>query len=379
MFSRRCWAWFSMVSTRDLKKPTAACTDGTTQGQRDDLLRGGGSSMNLKRLLMGCACVLPWLAWPAFCQVRMDEGMKPQNGATSAQSPAPISFGGYLIGVGDILNIQVAEEDEVSGRYQVSDKGDIQLRLLSAPVKASGLTTFQLSKNLEDQLKQQQILKQPYVTVLIERGMTQNVTVVGPVARPGIYPIERPTHLLDILSMSGGLQQDAGQSITINHRNQGAAGGKDSAGNRPPTQPETIDVSTLMSGENREANVLVQPGDEITVSNASVVYVVGDVNRPGAFSVRDPRNGISVLRAIALVEGPKSTASLGKAIIVRKSTSNSRQEIPVDIKKIMKGKAQDQMLAANDILFIPVSGFKQGLHAMGDIATRAATGVVRVY
>jgi len=334
--------------------------------------------MNLKRLLMGCACVLPWLAWPAFCQVRMDEGMKPQNGATSAQSPAPISFGGYLIGVGDILNIQVAEEDEVSGRYQVSDKGDIQLRLLSAPVKASGLTTFQLSTNLEDQLKQQQILKQPYVTVLIERGMTQNVTVVGPVARPGIYPIERPTHLLDILSMSGGLQDDAGQTITINHRNQAAAG-KDQAGNASPAQPESIDVSTLMSGENREANVLVQPGDEITVSNASVVYVVGDVNRPGAFSVRDPRNGISVLRAIALVEGPKSTASLGKAIIVRKSTSNSRQEIPVDIKKIMKGKAQDQMLAANDILFIPVSGFKQGLHAMGDIATRAATGVVRVY
>lgn len=335
--------------------------------------------MNLKRFLMSCACVLPWLAYPVSAQVRMDEGVKPQGGTTSAQSPAPIGFGGYLIGVGDILNVQVAEEDEVSGRYQVSDKGDIQLRLLSAPVKASGLTTFQLSKNLEDQLKQQQILKQPYVTVLIERGMTQNVTVVGPVARPGIYPIERPTHLLDILSMSGGLQQDAGQSITINHRNQGAAGGKDSAGNRPPTQPETIDVSTLMSGENREANVLVQPGDEITVSNASVVYVVGDVNRPGAFSVRDPRNGISVLRAIALVEGPKSTASLGKAIIVRKSTSNSRQEIPVDIKKIMKGKAQDQMLAANDILFIPVSGFKQSMHAMGDIAARAATGVVRVY
>lgn len=334
--------------------------------------------MNLKRLLMGCVCVLPWLACPVFSQVRMDEGMKPQNGTTSAQSPAPISFGGYLIGVGDILNVQVAEEDEVSGRYQVSDKGDIQIRLLSAPVKASGLTTFQLSKNLEDQLKQQQILKRPYVTVLIERGMTQNVTVVGPVARPGIYPIERPTHLLDILSMSGGLQDDAGQTITINHRNQ-AAVGKDQAGNAAPAQPESIDVSALMSGENREANVLVQPGDEITVSNASVVYVVGDVNRPGAFAVRDPRNGISVLRAIALVEGPKSTASLGKAVIVRKSTSNSRQEIPVDISKIMKGKAQDQMLAANDILFIPVSGFKQSLHAMGDIATRAATGVVRVY
>lgn len=338
------------------------------------------SAMKLRHFLIACVCVLPWLASQAAAQVRMEEGVKPDNQTSGAQSPAPTMFGGYLIGVGDILNVQVAEEDEVSGRYQVSDKGSIQLRLLSGPVKAAGLTTFQLSKNLEDALKKQDILKQPYVTVLIERGMTQNVTVVGPVARPGIYPIERPTHLLDILSMSGGLQQDAGQTITINHRNQAAAAENGADGKATPAQPETIDISALMSGENREANVLVQPGDEITVANASVVYVVGDVNRPGAFAVRDPRNGISVLRAIALVEGPKSTASLGKAIIVRKSTSgNSREEIRVDINKIMKGRSQDTMLMANDILFVPASGFKQSLHAMGDIATRAATGVVRVY
>lgn len=335
--------------------------------------------MKLRKLVV--ACILPWLASQAVAQVRMDDGMKPEGASTAAQSPAPQFFGGYLIGVGDILNIQVAEEDEVSGRYQVSDKGNIQIRLLSEPVKAAGLTTFQLSQSLEDALKQQQILKQPYVTVLIERGMTQNVTVVGPVARPGIYPIERPTHLLDVLSMSGGLQQDAGQTITINHRSEAATGGENSNGGKAASsQPTTIDVSALMSGENREANVLVKPGDEITVSGASVVYVVGDVNRPGAFAVRDPRNGISVLRAIALVEGTKSTASLGRAVIVRKSTSDSsRKEIPVDINKIMKGKAQDPVLMANDILFVPVSGFKQGLHAMGDIATRAATGVVRVY
>lgn len=336
--------------------------------------------MKLWHFLIACACVLPWLASQAAAQVRMDEGVKPEGQPSGAQTPAPAMFGGYLIGVGDILNVQVAEEDEVSGRYQVTDKGNINLRLLSGPVKAAGLTTFQLSKNLEDALKKQDILKQPYVTILIERGMTQNVTVVGPVARPGIYPIERPTHLLDVLSMSGGLQQDAGQTITINHRSQPAPAEKGSDGQATPTKPETIDVSTLMSGEDRAANVLVQPGDEITVSNASVVYVVGDVNRPGAFAVRDARNGISVLRAIALVEGPKSTASLGKAVIVRKSTSgNSRQEIPVDIKKIMKGHAQDTMLMANDILFVPASGFKQSLHAVGDIATRAAEGVVRVY
>jgi len=306
---------------------------------------------------------------PATAQQRLDSTTFPPPQAPATQPSGPILFGGYVIGIGDILNIRIAEEDDVSGRYQVNDTGDIRIPLLSEPIHAGGKTTFEVSKQLADALRKQDILKDPFVTVLIERGMTQNVTVVGPVARPGIYPIERPTHLLDILSMSGGLLPTAGQTIAIIH----GAEAKSADTKLSDGGTTSVDVATLMSANNREANVLVQAGDEIQVANAAVVYVVGAVVKPGAFAVQDPKNGMTVLRAIALVEGTVPTAALGKTIIVRKSNDESdREEIPIDLGSIMKGKQKDPILLANDILFVPQSGFKQGMKRMGDVAVVAA-------
>jgi len=206
--------------------------------------------------------------------------------------------------------------------------------------------------------------------VFIERGMTQNVTVSGPVSRPGLYPIEKPTRLLDVLSMSGGLAPNAGGTITITHAPDAKAG---TDGGANATTSENVDVATLMSGDNRVANVLVHAGDNITVSGASVVYVVGAVTKPGAFAVQDPRKGLSVLKAIALVEGTLPTAKMGSAIIVRKSTNETgREEIPVDLSKIIKGQDKDPILMSDDILYVPNSAFKQGVKRMGDALTLAA-------
>lgn len=345
--------------------------------------------MDKKRLLVGCAMVsfaYGSMGPTAHAQQRVDRaGAPPASAPQQPDTDGSKLYGGYMIGVGDIINIRIAEEDDVSGRYQVSQAGDVKIPLLEKPIHAEGLSTFDFSSLLAQELKKQQILKEPYVTVFIERGMTQNVTVSGPVARPGIYPIERPTKLLDVLSMSGGLAPNAGQTIVITH----AAVGENPTGTGKPSVSveqkspaaagsnasgfENVDVATLMSEENREANVLVRAGDQITVSNASVVYVVGAVTRPGAFSVQDPKSGLSVLKAIALVEGTLSTASLGKTIIVRKSTNETgREEIPVDLGKVMKGQVRDPILMANDILYIPQSGMKQGLKRMGDAAQAAA-------
>jgi polysaccharide export outer membrane protein len=305
-------------------------------------------------------------------QARVDGTVPPQTPATAPQPVVDGSklYGGYMIGVGDIINIRIAEEPDVSGQYQVSESGDVKIPLLEKPIHADGLSTFDFSGRLAQELKTQQILKDPYVTVFIERGMTQNVTVSGPVARPGIYPIEKPTRLLDVLSMSGGLAPNAGGTITITHAPDAKAGADGSANG---ATSENVDVATLMSGDNRVANVLVHAGDNINVSGASIVYVVGAVTKPGAFAVQDPRKGLSVLKAIALVEGTLPTAKMGSAIIVRKSTNETgREEIPLDLSKIIKGKDKDPILMSDDILYVPNSGFKQGMKRMGDAATLAA-------
>ena len=103
----------------------------------------------------------------------------------------------------------------------------------------------------------------------------------------------------------------------------------------------------------------IRPGDTINVSHAGIVYVVGDVAKPGGFLIEN-NDRLTVLQAIALAQGTNKTAGLNQTRLIRK-TDNGRQEIPVPLKKILSNKASDELLADGDILFIPVSGTKSAL------------------
>ena len=305
-------------------------------------------------------------------------------------------YGGYMIGVGDILDIHVNDEDRVTGRYQVDQDGKLSVPLLSGSIPAAGATTFELSSRLREELKKQDILREPAVTVLIVRGMTQNVSVLGAVMRPGTYPIEKPTSIMDLISLAGGLAPNAGSTVTISHQGDPHAPAMVNASVTNNTAPPTannisvtnnsatgtnnkdsilsINLTTLMSSKDPASNVTVRAGDVITVLTAPVVFVVGAVLRPGAFTVQDAKSRMTVMQAIAMAEGTTSVASLGKTIIVRQSSSDTeRKEIPVDLKQVMRGKQKDEILEANDILFVPESGLKASLAKMGQIGTQAAS------
>jgi polysaccharide export outer membrane protein len=305
-------------------------------------------------------------------------------------------YGGYMIGVGDILDIHVNDEERVSGRYQVDQDGKLIVPLLSGAIPAAGTTTFELSTRLREELKKQDILREPAVTVLIVRGMTQNVSVLGAVMRPGTYPVEKPTSIMDVISLAGGLAPNAGSTATVSHQGDSHAPSVVNASvttsnasvttnnasvttnNATATNNKdgilSINLTSLMASKDPAANVMVHPGDVITISTAPVVFVVGAVTRPGAFTVQDAKSRMTVLQAVAMAEGTTSLASLGKTIIVRQSSSDTeRQEIPVDLKQVMRGKQKDEILEANDILFVPESGLKASLQRMGQIGTQAAS------
>lgn len=295
----------------------------------------------------------------------------------SADQPTSNFYGGYQIGVGDILDIHVNDEEEISGRYQVDQSGKVKVSLLSSPLDAAGTTTFDLAARISDELKKQQILRDPSTTVLILRAVTQNVSVLGAVVRPGVYPVEKPTTLLDVVSLAGGLAPNAGNSLTIFHASE-APGSGTTAASAPSngTPVVTINITDLLAAKDPLLNRPIHSGDVITVNTASVVFVVGSVTRPGAFAIQDRRSQMTVLQAVAMAEGPTPNASLGKTIIIRQSTSSSeRKEITVDLKKVMKGKDSDQVLEANDILFVPQSGLKAGARRLGEMGTQAAVGM----
>jgi polysaccharide export outer membrane protein len=118
-------------------------------------------------------------------------------------------------------------------------------------------------------------------------------------------------------------------------------------------------MGTKPGNTTRSFNVDIRPGDTIVVSHAGIVYVVGDVGKPGGFLIQ--RNGhLTVLRAMALAQGPNRTAALNSAKLIRQ-TDDGREELAVPLRKILSNKAPDQTLADGDILFIPSSAAKNAL------------------
>jgi len=111
------------------------------------------------------------------------------------------------------------------------------------------------------------------------------------------------------------------------------------------------------------------------------VYVVGEVHKPGGFVLKTNEN-ISVLQAIALAEGVTSTSSRKQARIILAGQNNgSREEVPINLDKILAGKAPDPLLKPNDILFVPTSASKAALHgfAQSTATVVASVGGAAVY
>lgn len=319
-------------------------------------------------------------AKPAHAQIPVGAPPPPNPPAQAPSTAPPPTYDGYMVGVGDVIQVHVVNEDDVSGQYQVNPQGDIRLPLLSNPIHADGESTFDLSKKVAEALKSQGVLRYPQVTIFILRSMSHNVTILGEVSRPGVYPLERQnTTLLEAISMAGGLLSTAGPTATIAHHTEKPKVENVSATNtaqEPATGYETVDVHKLMTGRNPSLNVPVHPGDVITISRGAIVYIVGDVAKPGAFQVQDGREGMTILQALALVGGTQSTAKLSKAVIVKQSDDGSKREtIPVNLTGVMRGKKNAPLLEANDILFVPQSGFKAGMQKAGQVAVQAASEV----
>jgi protein involved in polysaccharide export with SLBB domain len=169
--------------------------------------------------------------------------------------------------------------------------------------------------------------------------VTQSISVLGEVQKPGIYPFSGPRRLFDVLSVAGGITSKAGQEVTITHRDH-------------PNDVRTVLLSNDPA-KSAEANVEVFPGDTVVVSKAGIVYVVGDVHKPSGLVIEHGTQ-MTVLKAIAMAEGTNPTAALNGAKLIRKTPAGP-QEIPLELKKILASKSPDVELQAEDIIFVPSS------------------------
>jgi len=278
----------------------------------------------------------------------------------------------YQIGPGDVLAISVSDAPEFSGKFRVSQSGELEFASLPAPLHVQGMTTGQLAKGLAQALIEARLYRNPTVNVYVDEFHSQTVTVVGAVTKPSVYPLQKRTTVLQMISQAGGLVPNAGNKLTI--VSSLPAGAPDGTEGNPVRK---IDLARLMRGEDPSLNVEVHDGDVVSVSVAEVVYVVGAVIKPGGFVLPDQSSGLTALQALALAEGLTPVAAGGRALIIHRGTSGVHpgDDTPIDLKKLLGRQTPDVTLQANDILFVPVSGGKVALHTMRDVAMSAINGI----
>lgn len=286
----------------------------------------------------------------------------------------------YVIDADDVLDIYVVDVPEFSRNYRVGPDGNITIPLLSSSIMAEGLTLNQLSAVISDKLRTAGLVTHPHVVVSVKSSQAHAVAVTGAVQNPQIIPIFAPTTLLDVLSQAGGLSADAGSTAIITRGDSATANSwltKNSSA-APEDGAIRVNLQKLLSTGDPSLNLTVYPGDKITVQRAGVVYVVGAVGRPGGFPMTNGRDKMTVLQAVALGEGLKPTALEKKAMIIRRGQQypNGREEVSVNLKKILSGNSPDPGLEANDILFVPDSASKRALQRGAEAAVQIATGVV---
>jgi polysaccharide export outer membrane protein len=259
------------------------------------------------------------------------------------------------IGAGDLVEMSVFDTPELSGKLRVSNTGDIFLPLVGT-LHVQGLKAEAAQTLIRQKFIDGGFLKDPQVTVFISEYATQGVSVVGEVRNSGIYPAFGSHRLLDYISIAGGLTPLAGTTITVTHLGHA-------------DQPEHFKMVSS-SAPALENNPEILPGDTIFVEKTGLVYVVGDVVRPGGFPM-DHDEHLTILQLIALAQGTNYTAAKSSVRLIR-TTAGGREEIPIDLKKIFASKAEDMKLQDNDILFVPNSAARTALKAVAGAAVPAA-------
>jgi uncharacterized protein involved in exopolysaccharide biosynthesis/protein involved in polysaccharide export with SLBB domain len=278
-------------------------------------------------------------------------GVAPQPGAGAVMA-API-------GPGDSLDVSEFHTPEFHSSVRVSTAGTVTLPMVNE-VKIGGLDEPEAARAIEAALVAGGVLLHPEVSVLVTAYAGQDVSVLGEVAHPGVYPYTLHHRLLDLISASAGLSQNAGRLVNVFHRSD-------------PNTPHPVVLDPGGTDTGTDHNPELSPGDTVQVSRAGLVFVIGDVVRPGGFPV-DPAQGLTVVQALSLAWGPSQNAAAGRALLIREQ-KGGRTLTTLNLRRMIHGQDPDQPIYDRDILFVPDSMAKNMWNRTMEAAIQSAVGV----
>jgi polysaccharide export outer membrane protein len=329
-----------------------------------------------KALLYCVATSLTIAAMMASSSAQVSLGTIPAAPA-STTSPAVKEDTRYRIGPGDVLTILVRKAPELSGPVRVDQRGMIRIPMITGEISAACRTEAELAAEITTLYLEYKT--NPNVEVFVSDFQSRPVAVIGAVRNPSQFRLQRQVRLLELISFAGGPSEQAGRVVNLIHAGGPGICEKDAAAGDATATAQTLEViklSDAIKGVDG-ANPYVRPGDIVSLPDADQVYVVGYVYGPRPIPLKDKT--ITVSQAIAMAGGPQREASTSKVRIVRQGEDGrSKQEIPVDLKAIMKMQAPDIALLPNDIVEVGSSNSKMLLHMLtGTLPTVVTSGAVR--
>jgi polysaccharide export outer membrane protein len=285
------------------------------------------------------------------------------SSVSAAQQPATLGANTdrYRIGFQDVLDVQVFRHPELNQRVSVSPAGTITLFRLENPITAVCKTDRELAAAIAEAYREK-YLRDPQVNVVVAEQRSQPVGVIGAVEKPGSFFLSRKVHLLELLAMAGGPNKEAGTRLLV-ARAGNAFGCPDVDPNDDDTNLAVIDFKIRDIQEGKRTFWL-EPGDVVSILDADIIYVYGNVNKQGSIRVREP---ITLTQAIASSEGLKSNAKKERIRVLRQSPGSlERQEIIFDLNQIDKGRVIDPFLEPNDIVAISEDRMKTILQGVAN-------------
>jgi polysaccharide export outer membrane protein len=278
--------------------------------------------------------------------------------AADTASAVATSADEYQLGAQDRINVIVFGAETFSGEFAVDESGSIAVPLLG-PVPAANRTPRQLEEDLEARLRET-YMRDPHVTVSVLEMRSHGISVLGAVNAPGVHQVAGKATLLDVLAQAEGLSAEAGNRITVTR--PGATG----------EENIEVNLSSLLFGGTPGANVEVRAGDIVHVHSASLVYVVGEVNNPGGFTMPLGEQ-MTVLQALSMAQGTNNLAADWNSVIVRTRPDGSQTEVPVDVGKVLDGEVAPPTMEPSDVLYIPRNGVKAAAIGVANAFVRMFT------
>ena len=264
------------------------------------------------------------------------------------------------IGPGDLVHVKVLEASELEQSTRVTDAGMLSL-ILGGSVHVAGLTPPEAALVIQHALVAGHYILTPHVSVITEQTATQNVTILGQVRSPGSYTIGTPRPILDVLALAGGLTDLANRTVTVQ---------------RHGSKERVTFVVSNSADAALDASVSVLPGDTVIVSKADVVYILGDVNRPGGIAIVTNDSKLSVVQAISLAGGTPPNAVPSHTRLIRKGADGNHIEIPLQLSAMEKGKQPDMQLQPDDILYVPFSYTRNMAVGAGSLVSATSSAAI---